>query len=113
LQVWPLWSAKDKLLRVVVINKRPSDALNVTLEVDKAGGFGPATVTRLLAPGPNPLEAKTGITLGGVYFDDNAVKAGKPSSEHALRVRAADGNLSWNIYMPPASAALVEMLRLF
>ncbi|KIZ01367.1 hypothetical protein MNEG_6591 [Monoraphidium neglectum] len=113
LKVWPLWSAKDKLLRVVVINKRPSDALNVTLEVDKAGGFGPATVTRLLAPGPNPLEAKTGITLGGVYFDDNAVKAGKPSSEHALRVRAADGNLSWNIYMPPASAALVEMLRLF
>jgi hypothetical protein len=95
-----------------VINKRPSEAGNVTLTVDKSAGFGPATIVRLLAAASNPLEAKSGISLGGEYFDDRAQLAGAPSAEHVPRA-LVDGRLAWRVYMPRASAALVTILRLF
>lgn len=105
-QVWPLWNEKDKALRVVVINKRPDAAVNVTLAVNKPSGFGFATITRMVAPGQNPLEARTGVTVGGQYFNEAAVLSGAPSAERILR-SGYEGKLAWRVYMPPASAALV------
>lgn len=109
-QVWPLWNEKDKALRVVVINKRPSTAVNVTLAVNKPSGFGFATITRMVAPGTNPLEAKTGVTVGGQFFDANAELAGAPAAERILR-SGYQGKLAWRVYMPPGSAALVVIPR--
>ncbi|KAI8467768.1 MAG: hypothetical protein J3K34DRAFT_480182 [Monoraphidium minutum] len=111
-KVWPLWAGMDKQLRVVIINKRPTEAVNVTLAVAKPGGWGPASILRLTAGGPAPLEAKHSITVGGVYFNEKAEKVGTQSVERVLR-GSKDGKLTWTIYMPQASAALVAIQRLY
>jgi hypothetical protein len=112
LKVWPLWDEDKKQLRVVVINKRASDGFNATIGIPKASGYGDATVTRLVAPGDNPLEARTGVTLGGEYFDDNAKLSGSPKTERAPRAYVGTpAQLAWRVYVPPASAALLVIPR--
>ena len=97
------------MVRIVVINKRPRDSVNLNLVINKPGGWGTAEVTRLVAQGG--LEAKTGISLGGQYFDDNAQLQGAQSVEK-VNGRVADGKSVWTVSMPPASAALIKIPKL-
>lgn len=111
IKVWPLWGAPEKQVRVVVINKRPDAAGNVTLAFNKGDGYGDAEVLRLTAEGRSPLEAQTGISLGGQYWDEETVLQGQRTTEKVPRV-SAGGKQSWTIYMPPGSAALVTIPKL-
>ncbi len=112
-QVWPLWGEDEKELRVVIINKRPLDAVNATLRLDKPGGFGAASITRLVAQGDRPLEARGGaISLGGITYVLGGEARGSPVAEAAPRF-ASGGRLAWTVYMPPGSAALVVIKRLW
>jgi hypothetical protein len=108
--VWPLIADNDNQLRVVIVNKRASEAANVTLTVPKVGGWGNAQVSRMVAEGPSPLDAQTGISVGGIYFDADSNMQGKKVSEVVNRVYS-NYKLNWSIYMPPASAALVTIPR--
>ncbi|GBF91995.1 hypothetical protein Rsub_04719 [Raphidocelis subcapitata] len=111
IKVWPLWGAPEKQVRVVVINKRADKAGNVTLSFSKGGNFGDAEVLRLVANSASPLDAQTGISLGGQYWDDETVMQGQRTTEKAPRA-AAGGKQSWSIYMPPGSAAIVTIPKL-
>jgi hypothetical protein len=108
--VWPVIDDNNNQLRVVIINKRPSTPANVTLVIPKIGGWGNAQVSRLVAGGPSPLDAQTGISVGGIYFDDNSVMQGSKTTENVNRAYN-NYKLSWSVYMPPASAALVTIPR--
>lgn len=111
-KVWPLWDGAARQLRVVVINKRASEAVDATLRIPKAGGFGAASISRLVASGGAPLEAKSGITLGGVAYGLGGKAQGAPASEVVPRV-GAGGRSTWRVYMPPGSAAIVTIERLY
>lgn len=112
IKVWPLWGEPEKELRVVVINKRPSEAAEVLLRVAKPGGYGSASVTRLVAAGDAPLEAKGGVTLGGITYGNGGKLQGSQVVETVKR-ESDGGRLAWRIAMPPGSAALVVVTRLF
>lgn len=102
-----MWVASKNELRFLVINKRAADVENVTLGIKRAAGFGDATVTRLVAAGvARPLEAKSGITLGGQYWDDASELKGARASERVARGYTG-GKLMWRVRMPPGSAALL------
>ncbi len=112
LKVWPLWGDAEKELRVVVINKRADEAMDVTLRIPKAGGYGDSKITRLVAQGDAPLEAKSGISVGGITYGMGGKLQGSPVTEAAARVAVDGGKKSaWKIYMPAGSAALVVIKR--
>jgi hypothetical protein len=111
LKVWPLWGAPEGELRVVVINKRPADAMNVTLRVPRGGSWGDAAVTRLVARGEAPLEAKgAAITLGGITYGIGGILQGSAYEEAAPRIDD-EGRPAWKVYMPAGSAALLVIRR--
>jgi len=113
LKVWPLWGEPEREVRVVVINKRASEAVNATLRLDKPGGFGSAVITRLVAQGERPLEGRGGaITLGGISYGMGGVTKGAAVTESVVRVER-DGRLAYTVHMPPGSAALVVIKRLW
>jgi hypothetical protein len=97
----------------VVINKDPSKAGSVTLRVPKSAGYATsATVSRLIATGPEPLAALNGtISLGGITYGDGIAKSGKERTETLAATRKNGSGLELQLYMPPASAALVRLPR--
>jgi hypothetical protein len=112
IKVWPLWGEPEKELRVVVINKRPLDAVDVILRVSKNSGYGGATVTRLVSSLERPLESRgPEISYGGITYGIGGVRGGSNVTEHVKR-GTSEGKLAWRIYMPMGSAALVVIPRL-
>lgn len=120
LKVFPLQDASSGALRVVLINKDGRRAGNVALRLPTGGKMAaslpPATVTRMVAKGSNPLEAKEGggqITLGGVWLDIGGVEKGTRATESVKAGPGGGGSdfAAWRVYMPPASAAIVEIPR--
>jgi hypothetical protein len=103
----------------VLINKRRNDsqALHLVLPAP-ANGTGweqVATVSRLVALGPDPLLAKEGVTLGGVTFDyAGGAQSGTPTWDEIESCEWGGTNSTkraWGIDMPPASAAMVTIRR--
>jgi hypothetical protein len=114
IKVWPLWGDAERELRVVVINKRPSEAVTVVLRLPRrlaGAGFGPAAVSRMVAPGDAPLEARGGVSLGGITFAVGGAPQGAPTREAVPPAADDDGAPAWPVYMPPGSAALVVIPR--
>lgn len=112
-KVWPLKDANDGELRIVIINKHPTQAGNQTIRLDVGQGQGydsPAALTRLVARGEDPLSATSGITLGGKYYAVGGAEKGDAASESIPMTPTADGMVSWSVYMPPGSAALVSIV---
>jgi hypothetical protein len=105
-KVWPLWGEPEKEMRVVIINKRPWDAVDVLIRVPKKDSFGDAAVTRLVAAGDKPLETRGpgGITFGGVNIGHGGVKKGSPAIDWVKR-ELNDDRDAWRVYMPPARRA--------
>jgi hypothetical protein len=112
LKVWPLWDEAEKELRIVVINKRANEAIDAVLRIAKPGGYGAASVARLVAAGDAPLQAKGGVSIGGITYGLGGKLQGTPAIETVAR-SASDGKLAWKIYMSPGSAALVTIKRLW
>lgn len=121
LKVFPLQDAGGSGgLRVVLINKDGKQGGWVSLLVAGAGGGGgastsslpAATVTRMVAKGVDPLNVKEAdaITLGGVWLDVGGVVKGRETTE-TVRARSGPGGAAWRVYMPPGSAAIVEIPR--
>jgi len=119
-KVFPLKDASSGALRVVLINKSPREAGNVALRLPTggrgAGSLPRATVTRMVARGDSPLEAKEAggaITLGGVWLDLGGVERGSAATEGVQAGPGAGGGgfAAYKVYMPPASAAIVEIPR--
>lgn len=123
LKVFPLQDAASGALRVVLINKSAREAGNVALRLPSAAGAGAppaslpsATVTRMVARGDNPLEAREGggaITLGGKWLDVGGVEKGEAAEESVKAGPGGGGSgfAAWRVYVPPASAAIVEIPR--
>ncbi|GBF89859.1 hypothetical protein Rsub_02563 [Raphidocelis subcapitata] len=105
LKVWPLFHPETNTLRVVLINKHASEPAVLFLSANR-GHFGPATLLRLTAPGG--LSATRNITLGGVAYSPEGIStAGTPRGELLEKALDANGNSAYEVYMPPASAALM------
>lgn len=51
IKVWPLIDNKSNDLRIVVLNKLPTEAANVTIALDAFGPYSAARVIRLTAEG--------------------------------------------------------------
>ena len=95
--------------RWVIVNKDPSRAGTSVLQINRAAGYdSTATVLRLTAPGPDPLSATQGITLGGVSYGLGGVANGKEVVESVSAV-SYKGETTISVYMPPGSAALVRL----
>lgn len=113
LKVWPLWGEAERELRVVVINKRPSEAGEATIRVASDGAkWGDASVERLAARGDAPLEARgAAITLGGITYGLGGRLQGREATETVARADS-EGRPAWKVYMPAGSAAIVTIKRL-
>lgn len=112
LKVWPLKDVGDQELRIVVINKHPSQAAKQVIRLDRSQGSGydsPALVSRLVARGEDPLSATSGITIGGFYYAVGGVQKGDDATETVPMMPTVDGKVSWTLYMPPGSAAVVTI----
>eukprot|EP00878_Enallax_costatus_P009834 GHUV01010268.1.p1 GENE.GHUV01010268.1~~GHUV01010268.1.p1 ORF type:complete len:631 (+),score=180.97 GHUV01010268.1:56-1948(+) len=112
IKVWPLVDVYDRELRIVVVNKHPSEAGSQTLTLNLLVGDGydsAAEVSRLVARGEDPLSATSSITIGGLYYAVGGVEQGEEVTEIVPMTPTADGRVSWTIYMPPGSAALVTV----
>jgi Glycosyl hydrolase family 79 C-terminal beta domain len=94
-----VWATEDDsgTVRVAVLNKdeQASGAVSIHLP-----GYGPASVTRLLAPG---LGAQNGITLGGQTFD--ASVDGTPQGAPVSQTVTPQAD-TYAVSVPPVSAAL-------
>jgi len=109
IKVHSLQDLKSGELRWVIINKDPSRAGTSVLKINRAAGYdSTATVLRLTAPGPDPLSATQGITLGGVSYGLGGVANGKEVVESVSAV-SSKGETTISVYMPPGSAALVRL----
>lgn len=110
-KVWPLLDVNNEELRVVIINKHPSQAGNQTIRINRGLGYGGgAAVTRLVARGDDPLSATSGVTIGGYFFAMGGVQQGSDRTEW-VAMNKNEGMQAWEIYMPPASAALVRVKK--
>lgn len=112
LKVWPLMDIESLDLRVVIINKHPSQAGRQVIRLSRGEGDGydtPAMVSRLVARGEDPLSATSGITIGGYYYAVGGVEKGEDATETVPMSLTDDDMVSWTIYMPPGSAALVTV----
>jgi hypothetical protein len=92
--------ARDKTIRVVLINDRAS-MQSVQLSAPP-GGAGPAAVEQLLAPS---LTATSGVTLGGQTFGSRTVTGIPVGSRQAETISSANG--SYPITLPSASATML------
>ncbi len=101
LSVWAT-RARDRAVRVVVINKSQMQRKTVTVALPQGAGTT-ATVERMLAPG---VAAKTGVTLGGRTFG-TATDTGQLGPAEVARAPVARGRVT--ISVPRASAALVTV----
>jgi hypothetical protein len=111
LKVWPLQDLETGELRWVLINKSDLKGGRVRVRVNRNSGYASrASITRLIAPGPYPLEAMRGITLGGLSYGNGAAINGKPVTE-GTNVTLVKGMLQFSVNMPPGSAALVRLPR--
>lgn len=78
----------------------------------KANGYATsASVSRLLASGPDPLSASSGISLAGVTYGNGIAQSGTEATETLAGKAGAAGGLDFSLYMPPGSAALVRLPR--
>lgn len=74
----------------------------------KKGGWGDASITRLVASGQEPLEEASAITLGGLRYLDGGGREGVPTVDMARRMVVCGASV-WKVYMPPGSAALITI----
>eukprot|EP00775_Hariotina_reticulata_P005367 gene5367-5602_t len=110
IKVWSLQDLKSGHIRWVVLNKDPSRPGTAVLRLNRKSGYSSeAQVTRLLASGPDPLSATTGISLGGIIYADGGVRQGSAKTEKVLSDLASDGNIRLTVSMPPGSAAIVQL----
>jgi len=108
-KVWPLLDVNSEELRVVIINKHPSQAGTQSIRINRSWGYaGPAKVSRLVARGEDPLSATGGVTIGGYFYGLGGVQKGEDRSEY-VQMTPDNGMQAWKIYMPPGSAALVTL----
>jgi hypothetical protein len=101
LSVWAT-QAPDRRLRIVVINKSPTQGKTVTVTLPTGAGRT-ATIERMLAPG---VAAKSGVTLGARSYGAETRTGQLPPAEVAPAT-AARGRLTLSV--PRASAALVTV----
>ncbi len=110
--MFPLAALAGGELRIVVINKHGAEAAGVQLSVvGGAGAYGDGNVTRLVASGPRPLQARYGISLAGrSYAMQGDTLTGAPAYEMLPSIPAPGGGApTYKLYMPPGSAALVVL----
>jgi hypothetical protein len=119
LKVFPLQESNGSgRVRVVLINKDGKRGGWVTVKVAAAAGAAgggaaggaAAVVTRMVAKGSDPLNVREAdaITFGGVWLDIGGVPKGKATTEQVVKGGGAEGG-GWRVYMPPGSAAIVEL----
>ncbi len=100
LKVWATVDGQGKV-RVVLINKDPSNAYQVELQV--AGHAGPGQLERLEAPS---VGARGGVTLGGRTFGGET-GSGRLPTPRTEAVTAAGG--TYSVTVPAGSAALLTL----
>lgn len=113
-KLWPLLDVNSRQLRVVVINKHASLAGSQVICISSRWTqkyAARAKITRLVADGANPLSAKNGITMGGYFYGSGGKMLGSEQFDCANK-ESRDGTDCWEVYMPAASAALVETSNL-
>jgi hypothetical protein len=77
----------------------------------KQGYASSASVTRLVARGNSPLTSFAGgVTIGGQRYGNGAQVQGKSAIE-SVGVSLNGETLQFEVYMPPGSAALVQLPR--
>lgn len=110
-KIWPLLDARSGTLRLVMLNKHATIADSQTFCISSllAQKYAVrAKITRLLAKAADPLSAKGGITLGGHVFGYGGKLQGRGQTDWTNR-KSKQNKLCWEVYMPAASAALVEI----
>ncbi len=97
-----VWATRDSAghVRVVVINKDPANAYDVSLQVP--GLNGEAQLERLQAPS---AASTNGVTLGGQTFGNQTSTGDLPALPHTDPLLPVLG--SYSFLMPAASAALL------
>lgn len=111
LKIWPLRDTKSADVRIVIINKDGFSAIQVNIKLTNvADKYGPATLTRLVATGSNPLTAKYGVTLAGQTVDASGRAKGSYVFETVPKT-TPKGFTTYSVYMPPGSAALLEVRK--
>lgn len=114
LKVWPLQVPSTGGVRAVVINKDAAVPALVTVTFNR-GDLGDGRLVRLAARGGG-LGATGGVRLGGVaYADEGVATLGTPRVEAVPRAGGASGggggsSSRYEVYLPPASAALLTAL---
>jgi hypothetical protein len=101
LKVWAT-RAPDGRIRIVVINKDPTQPRVVAVRVPIAAGT--ATVERLEAPG---VRASTGTTLGGQSIGSQSATGTLQGSPRTTTVTPVHGR--YTVILPAASAALLTL----
>jgi hypothetical protein len=100
LKVWATRDGHGKV-RTVLINKDPSNAYRVQLQV--AGQSAPGQLERLAAPS---VDSRGGVTLGGRTFGGET-RTGQLPAPRTEAVAPSGG--SYSITLPPGSAALLTL----
>jgi len=107
-KIFPLEEIKTSRVRIVVINKEKWRAGNVDVAIHGPKRYATCKITRLVAAGSNPLEARTGISLGGQAFQERGARLLGKEVRETLTLQLMNGRSQGRIYMPPGSAALLD-----
>jgi hypothetical protein len=112
LKVWPLQDNESGELRWVIINKSGERGGRARVRINRKQGYASsASVTRLVARGNSPLTSFAGgVTIGGQRYGNGAQVQGKSAIE-SVGVSLNGETLQFEVYMPPGSAALVQLPR--
>ena len=103
LKTWAFYDAKDRVVRVAVINK--DLRARGTVRVRVLGASGDGTVKRLLAPGPAAVGR---ISWGGQHFAA-LTRDGKLVGRRRVQRISPEGDADFSFAVPRASAALLTV----
>lgn len=113
IKVWPLLDTSSNELRVVLINKDPTQAATQVLKLSGSSAsnwhHATARLTRLVAAGNDPLSATSGVTLGGRSYAAGCVEQGRDQTLLLAADAGPNTQPTWSIYLPPGSATLVRL----
>lgn len=114
IKVWPLEDNKSKVVRVVIINKHATSGTGVRVELPDVG-YTNGKLIRLL--GKRGLTDEWGVSLGNMTYTLTGKPFGYPAGEiiykqqYQRNTQEKSFPVTYNMYMPPASAALLIVPR--
>ncbi len=108
-KVYPLKLTKTKKLRALLLNKDQANAATITLRLNRSSGYGGAELTRLVSNNAAPLYGGPNtLSIGGMrWAGRGANMTGTATTEYIKKQGPVDGKLTYTVYMPAGSAAII------